>query len=105
MLIVIAIANHADPANTVYAFVAHLAMLQAFVFPVAGTYDWSSWSLTVEFFCYLIFALSYALGRRELLCVTGLLIVLAVIAMAAMGQPGSSAPRGPSHRPSGGSWM
>jgi peptidoglycan/LPS O-acetylase OafA/YrhL len=88
MLIVIAIANHAAPANTAYAFVAHLAMLQAFVVPVAGTYDWSSWSLTVEFFCYLIFASSFALGRRELLCVTVLMIVVAVIGMATMGQPG-----------------
>jgi peptidoglycan/LPS O-acetylase OafA/YrhL len=63
-------------------------MLQAFVLPVAGTYDWSSWSLTVEVFCYLIFAFCYARGRRELLWVTGLMIVVGAIGMAVMGQPG-----------------
>jgi peptidoglycan/LPS O-acetylase OafA/YrhL len=88
MLVIIAFFSHPVPANTAYAFVAHLLMLQAFVLPVAGTFDWSSWSLTVEFFCYLIFATSYARGRRELLYVTGFMIVIAVIGMAVIGHPG-----------------
>jgi peptidoglycan/LPS O-acetylase OafA/YrhL len=88
MLIIVAVARHSAPANTAYAFAAHLVMLQALVLPVAGTYDWSSWSLTVELFCYLIFAASYACGRRELLWVTALLIIVATISMASIGQPG-----------------
>ena len=42
----------------------------------------------MEVFCYAIFATSYAHGRRALLWITGLLIVVAVISMVLIGQPG-----------------
>jgi len=88
MLVLIAIAHPANQANTAYAFLAHLAMLQAFVTPVAGTYDGSSWSLTVEVFCYAIFATAYAHGRRALLWTTALMIVVALISQALISHPG-----------------
>lgn len=88
MLVLIAIVHPANPANTASSFIAHLVMLQAFFAPVAGTYDWSSWSITVEVFCYAIFATAYAHGRRTLLWTTGLLIIFAVICMALIGRPG-----------------
>lgn len=88
MLAVIALfAPHAD-GNTPLAFVAHLFMLQAFVMPVAGTFDWSSWSLTVEVFCYAIFCMANAHGRKVLLWVTGLMIVVCVLAVIIVSQPG-----------------
>ena len=88
MLVLIAIVHPANQANTVYAFLAHLAMLQAFVIPVAGTYDGSTWSITVEVLCYAIFATFYAHGRRALLWTTALMIGLALISQTLISHPG-----------------
>jgi peptidoglycan/LPS O-acetylase OafA/YrhL len=51
------------PENTAAAFAAHLVMAQAFVGPVAASFDGPSWSLSVEAVCYLAFSLA-ALGGR-----------------------------------------
>jgi peptidoglycan/LPS O-acetylase OafA/YrhL len=88
MLVLIAVFNRTAPANTAYAFVAHLVMLQAFVAPVAGTYDWSSWSLSVEVFCYAIFAVAASRGRQTLLWTTLLLIAVSLIGLTMMSAPG-----------------
>lgn len=88
MLLLIAAVHPANHANTVIAFVAHLFMLQAFVLPVAGTFDWSSWSLTVEVFCYAIFSVAEAAGRRKLLWITAMMIAVAILGLALMSQPG-----------------
>lgn len=88
MLLLIAALHPASSANTPIAFVAHLFMLQAFVLPVAGTFDWSSWSLTVEVFCYAIFSIADARGRKTLLWVTAMMIVVAILGLALMSQPG-----------------
>jgi peptidoglycan/LPS O-acetylase OafA/YrhL len=88
MLAVIALFAPPSSANTALAFIAHIFMLQAFVTPVAGTFDWSSWSLTIEVFCYAIFCMANAHGRRVLLWVTGLLIVVCLLAVIFISQPG-----------------
>lgn len=88
MLVIIALFAPANSANTVIAFCAQLCMLQAFVYPVAGTFDWSAWSLTVEVFCYAIFCMANAHGRRVLLWVTGLLIVVSMLGMILISHSG-----------------
>lgn len=55
-----------NPANTWAAFAAHLAMAQAFVSPVAGTFVKPAWSISIEMVCYLIFALAALWPRRVL---------------------------------------
>ncbi|MBW8784701.1 MAG: acyltransferase [Novosphingobium sp.] len=88
MLILIALVDRTSRANTYYAFIAHVAMLQAFVSPVAGTYDWSSWSLSVEMLCYVIFSASAARGRKVLLCVTAVMILVSLVGLMLISQPG-----------------
>jgi peptidoglycan/LPS O-acetylase OafA/YrhL len=88
MLLIVALFAPHNNANTAIAFVAHLFMLQAFVLPVAGTFDWSCWSLTVEVFCYAIFSMANIHGRRVLLWVTALLIVVCVLGTIFISQPG-----------------
>lgn len=77
-----------DPANTGFAFVAHLLMLQAFVQPVAHTFDGPSWSISVEMVCYVLFALAAARGARVLSWVTGLAILAALAHFLLQGRPG-----------------
>lgn len=79
---------YADPANTLLAFVAHLLMLQAFVPPVAHTFNGPSWSVSVEVVCYVLFALAAARGRRVLGWVTALSIAGAVLHLVLQGRPG-----------------
>ena len=88
MLAVCALLFHADPGNTMLAFVAHVLMLQAFVQPVAHTFDGPSWSISVEMVCYVLFALAAAGGRRTLRWVTAAAIVVALLHFLLQGRPG-----------------
>lgn len=74
VLVLISLFGVSNQANSLAAFGAHLLMLQGFVSPVAGTYDWSSWSLSIEVLCYLVFAAAYSNGKRTLYLVSALMI-------------------------------
>ncbi|EHJ62204.1 acyltransferase 3 [Novosphingobium pentaromativorans US6-1] len=78
----------AAPGNTPIAFGAHLMMLQAFVQPVANTFNGPSWSISVEVVCYVLFALGAAGGRRTLRLVTALAIVGALVHFLLQGRSG-----------------
>jgi len=71
------------PENTPLAFAAHLAMLQAFVVPVAHTFVGPSWSLSVEAVCYVLFACAAAAGPRRLKQVTGIAVAAGLILLLA----------------------
>lgn len=77
-----------DPANTTFAFAAHLLMLQAFVQPVAHTFDGPSWSISVEVVCYVLFAMAAVRGPRALRWITGLAILAALAHFIVQGRPG-----------------
>lgn len=79
---------YADPANTGLAFAAHLLMLQAFVQPVAHTFDGPSWSISVEVVCYVLFALGVCGGGRTLHRVAALAIAGALLHFLLQGRPG-----------------
>ena len=83
-----AVVFFADPANTGFAFLAHLLMLQAFVQPVAHTFDGPSWSISVEVVCYVLFALAASRGGRTLRWVTAVAILGALLHFAVQGRPG-----------------
>lgn len=88
VLVLVAAFGVASSANTVSAFIAQVFMLQAFVQPVAGTFDWSSWSVSVEVFCYAVFCIASRRDRRTLLWVTGILIGVALLAVILKSQAG-----------------
>ncbi len=88
MLLVCAALFHGDPGNTALAFAAHVVMLQAFVQPVAHTFDGPSWSISVEVVCYVLFAMAAANGRRTLRWVTVATIALALAHFLLQGRPG-----------------
>ena len=75
------------PENTPLAFLAHLAMLQALVPPVAQTFDGPTWSLSVEAVCYMLFAVGAAAGPQALRRVTLFAILLGVAALALHAAP------------------
>lgn len=98
-LAVCAVLFFSDPANTAFAFLAHLFMLQAFVQPVAHTFNGPSWSISVEVVCYVLFALGACGGKRTLRWVTVLAIVGTILHFGLQGRPGGpwvgdSLPRG-----------
>ncbi|WP_158241575.1 acyltransferase [Novosphingobium sp. TH158] len=77
-----------NPANTPWAFVAHLAMMQGFVDPVAHTFNYASWSLTIEVVCYMIFAACAAAGPEWTRRAAMLLVALATAYFIILGSPG-----------------
>lgn len=88
MLLLCALLFWRDPANTVFAFLAHLLMLQAFAQPIAHTFDGPSWSISIEVVCYVVFALGACGGKRTLGWVTVLAIVLSLMHFLLQGRPG-----------------
>lgn len=77
-----------EPGNTGLAFAAHLLMLQAFIQPVAHTFDGPSWSISVEMVCYALFALGACSGRWTLQWVSRLAITVALAHLLLQGRPG-----------------
>ncbi len=77
-----------DPANTLYAFAAHLVMMQGFVAPMAHTFDNASWSLTMEVVCYVLFASGAALGDKVLARGSVLLVLVPAWLLMLLGTPG-----------------
>lgn len=76
------------PGNTAFAFAAHLLMLQAFVQPVAHTFDGPSWSISVEVVCYVLFALGARGGKRTLRRVGTIAVMVALLHFLLQGRPG-----------------
>jgi peptidoglycan/LPS O-acetylase OafA/YrhL len=81
LLIVAAILFHDRPRNDLDDFVIHLLMLQSLL-PAGGhSYIGPAWSVSVEVFCYLLFALGGFAGRHHLrsfalvACVAGLVLM------------------------------
>ena len=66
LLVFTAAAFHAWPSNTLQAFVSHLFMLQVFSEPIGQSFVGPSWSISVEVFCYLLFALAASRSDRAL---------------------------------------
>lgn len=98
-LVACALLFASDPANTVFAFIGHLLMLQAFVEPVAHTFNGPSWSISVEVVCYVLFALGAVGGKRTLKWVTVFAICAALLHFVVQGRPegpwvGDGLPRG-----------
>lgn len=99
-LLVCAVLFAATPANTWYAFIAHLFMMQAFVVPVGHTFDGPSWSLSVEVFCYAVFAVAAVRGDKALYRVSVAVVVASLGYLLLLGGPGGgpwagdSLPRG-----------
>lgn len=87
-LVACALMFASDPANTVTAFIAHLIMAQAFVQPVAHTFNGPSWSISVEVVCYVLFALGAVGGKRTLKWVTIFAISAALVHFVVQGRPG-----------------
>jgi peptidoglycan/LPS O-acetylase OafA/YrhL len=87
MLLLTAALFWGKPENTPLAFLAHLAMLQALVPPVAQTFDGPTWSLSVEAVCYMLFAVGAAAGPQALRRVTLFAILLGVAALALHAAP------------------
>lgn len=88
MLCLVALFNGGDPANSLLAFAAHLMMLQAFVDPVAGTFNQASWSISIEMVCYVIFSLAALAGWRVLIWMSIVLVIVAAEALWLLGSPG-----------------
>ena len=76
------------PYNNVGTFIAHLFMLQVFTEPVARTFDGPSWSISVEVFCYILFAAAAFAGRRAVLTVACTAILASGIVLLFDGHAG-----------------
>lgn len=87
MLVIVAALVTSNPANTPFAFVAHLFMAQALAPPLGNTFVGASWSLSVEAGCYVLFALAAASGPRILRLVTGGALAVAVLSLALHAAP------------------
>lgn len=89
MLCVCALVLTDNPANTPFAFAAHVVMMQGFVDPVAHTFNYASWSVTIEVVCYVIFAALAAIGpawvKRGALWLVGLSIAWFIVLGSAGG--------------------
>lgn len=88
MLIVCAAAFWQAPENTLLAFGAHLVMAQAFVEPVAKTFNWPAWSISIEVVCYVLFAIGAAGGRARMMRLTLAAAVTGALLIALVGKPG-----------------
>jgi peptidoglycan/LPS O-acetylase OafA/YrhL len=70
--------SHAFSVNNAPSFLAHLFLVQPFFHFADKTYDAPSWSIGVEFYTYLFFALAIlAFGKRRIPLAAGLLALLA----------------------------
>lgn len=88
MLCVCALVLTDNPANTPFAFAAHLLMLQGFVDPVAHSFNYASWSLTIEVLCYVIFAAAAAMGPAWVRRAALWLVALSAAYFIVLGSPG-----------------
>lgn len=77
-----------DANNSFLAFAAHLLMLQAFVQPIARTFDGPSWSLSVEVVCYILFAVGAASGKRLTNRITAVSMATGLLLILILGSPG-----------------
>ncbi len=88
-LALFALIEWGNPYNTAGALLAHLAMLQAFAPHPGETFNYASWSLSVEAACYALFVAAATGGRRLMLGATGLFIAAAAVKLALNGAPGA----------------
>jgi peptidoglycan/LPS O-acetylase OafA/YrhL len=58
MLAIAAIALHRNPENSIVNALGHVFMAQGFIPPVGDSFVGPSWSISVEIFCYVLFALA-----------------------------------------------
>lgn len=75
--------NHETPMTS--GFITNLLMLQAFRAPVAQFFNGPSWSISVEFVCYAIFALAAWKSRRSVHVVSLVMIGIGAIGVAIAG--------------------
>lgn len=88
LLLAIALIDWGNPANTPGAFVAHLLLVQAWYQPFAAAFNEPTWSISVELFCYAVFARMAAAGPRVLGLAAAAAIGWGLIYLALNGQPG-----------------
>ena len=88
MLCVCALVLTDNPANTPFSFAAHVVMMQGFVDPVAHTFNFAAWSLTIEVVCYVIFAGLAAIGPAWVKRGALWLVALSAAYFIVLGSPG-----------------
>jgi peptidoglycan/LPS O-acetylase OafA/YrhL len=75
--------SHAFSVNNAPSFLAHLLLVQPFFHFADRTYDAPSWSIGVEFYTYLFFALVIlAFGKRRISLAAGLLVLLSILILS-----------------------
>ena len=72
-------------SNDLTAFAFHLVLLNAWL-PSEGTFNGPSWSISVEFYTYLVFAVIVLMFRRRLFAVATLAVIVSVTALILSGQ-------------------
>lgn len=88
VLVAVAAAGIGGAANTPGAFAAHLFLLQAWVPPFSAAFNEPAWSISVELFCYAVFARAAAMGPGALRLAGALAIGWSLLFLARNGQPG-----------------
>lgn len=88
MLLVCAVLFWGERGNGAIAFAAHLVMMQAFVNPIAETFNGPTWSISIEVVCYVLFALGAARGSARLMRITVAAVLTGGLLIAVLGQPG-----------------
>ncbi len=88
MLLLVALFTFGRPDNGPLNFAANLVMLQAFIRPFAESFNGPSWSLSVEAFCYVLFAFGALAGRRVLIAMTVGMVALNAWRLGWLGLPG-----------------
>jgi peptidoglycan/LPS O-acetylase OafA/YrhL len=88
-LVLFAVVDRGNPANTAAAFLSHLSLLPLAFFPFAATsYDGAAWSLSVEAVCYVIFVVMASAGHRAVVVGTALFAGLGMVLLACYGAVG-----------------
>ena len=85
-LLAVAAVMFGRPNNGPVELGANLLMLQAVLHPFAQSFNQPSWSLSVEAFCYVVFALAAQAGRQRLLQVTAGAVAFSALYLAALGR-------------------
>lgn len=88
LLLLLALFDRGNPDNSPGAFVAHLFLLQSWYQPYAAAFNEPAWSISVELFCYALFARSAAMGLRALALVGTLAGGAGLLSLILHGQPG-----------------
>lgn len=88
MLLVCAALFWGAPGNNLLTFGSHLVMMQAFAPPISMTFNWPSWSISIEVVCYFLFAVGAAGGRARMMRLTVTAVLTGGLLIAVLSKPG-----------------